>query len=230
MPKPAEANLVQTSEHLAKDRILEAIGTGTPFSVSELADLLAKKPAIGNSKPTRKELAARLVAALLHDGRIFEHPVGGRNRTLRYANNPADPKKYFTRSGLRSVQTLYAKLIKARISPADIINAAASKLDPPVSATPTRATTGTKWLHDALKYLQDFKAKRPAESVSLPDLFRLIAEPNGISLGEFHDGLRLLSDQNRVLLAGWTQPLYLLKEDRFALIVDKEIRYYVRTP
>lgn len=84
------------------------------------------------------------------------------------------------------------------------------------------------WKQDAVAYLRKFNTRNPSGSCPLPEFFRAVAAPKGVTLGEFHDGLRELSSQGKIWLDAWTQPLYALKEEQFSLILDKEIRFYVR--
>jgi hypothetical protein len=61
----------------------------------------------------------------------------------------------------------------------------------------------------------------------LPELYRrLTADHPGLTVGQFHDGLRDLHDQQRVYLHPWTGPLYALPEPAFALLIGHEIAYY----
>jgi hypothetical protein len=61
----------------------------------------------------------------------------------------------------------------------------------------------------------------------LPDLYaRLRAVHAGLTIGQFHDGLRELHDREQVYLHPWTGPLYALPEPAFALLVGHEVAYY----
>lgn len=61
----------------------------------------------------------------------------------------------------------------------------------------------------------------------LPDLYRRLAELHAnLTVGEFHDALRLLHDEHQVYLHPWTGPLYDLPEPPFALLIGHEIAYY----
>ena len=211
----------------AKERILDKARRGEQNSVTKLVDVLSQKPAIGKNKQHRKELAEAVALSLVTAGQLFEHPKCG-NKSACFGTTPADPKKYFTKSGLTQFRAIYARLLKAKVPAADIVAAASAKLDPPFVPTVSGNRPASDWLQSAVQYLREFNSRLPSESCRLPDFFRAVAEPKGITLSEFHEGLRTLCTQGRVSLMAWTQPLYMLKEEQFALILDKEIRYYVR--
>ncbi|HZZ78703.1 MAG TPA: hypothetical protein VFE62_09300 [Gemmataceae bacterium] len=208
----------------AMQRILEEANQGKQCSIADLAKLFARKPAIGKNDKLRKDLARKAALALVDTGQLFEHPKG---RSPCYSATPADPKKYVTKSGLKQLQAVYGKLIKAKVLGADIVAAVSAKLDPPLALN-FNSHSNTDWHESAIEFLREFNARRPSESCSLPDFFRAVAAPKGVTLSEFHEGLRTLSKQGRIRLDAWTQPLYMLKEEQFSLILDKEIRYYVR--
>lgn len=60
----------------------------------------------------------------------------------------------------------------------------------------------------------------------LPELYRRVAEPRRVSVGQFHDGLRELVAARRLRLHPWTGPMYQLKDEQFALLLGQEIKYY----
>ncbi len=61
----------------------------------------------------------------------------------------------------------------------------------------------------------------------LPELFRRL-RPNepGLTIGLFHDRLRLLHQGGKVSLHPWTGPLYEMPAPAYALLVGHEIAYY----
>ncbi len=61
----------------------------------------------------------------------------------------------------------------------------------------------------------------------LPELFRrLRQECPQLTIGQFHDHLRLLHQERAVYLHPWTGPLYELPEPALALLIGHEIAYY----
>ena len=61
----------------------------------------------------------------------------------------------------------------------------------------------------------------------LSQLYRWAQTRNAdLSIGTFHDALRLLHERERIYLHPWTGPLYDLPEPHFALLVGHEVAYY----
>jgi hypothetical protein len=61
----------------------------------------------------------------------------------------------------------------------------------------------------------------------LPELFRrLRAACADVTIGQFHDHLRLLHQAQQIYLHPWTGPLYELPEPSLALLVGHEIAFY----
>lgn len=65
-----------------------------------------------------------------------------------------------------------------------------------------------------------------SEDCPLPELYRRLETAGRTSIGQFHDGLRQLHDEQMIYLHPWTGPLYALPEPAFALLVGHEIGYY----
>jgi hypothetical protein len=61
----------------------------------------------------------------------------------------------------------------------------------------------------------------------LPELFRRLQPTFAqLTVGRFHDELRLLHQAQQLYLHPWTGPLYELPEPTFALLVGHEVAYY----
>jgi len=61
----------------------------------------------------------------------------------------------------------------------------------------------------------------------LPELYRrLRAESPRLTIGQFHDRLRRMHQDEQIYLHPWTGPLYAIPEPAFALLVGHEIAYY----
>jgi hypothetical protein len=70
-------------------------------------------------------------------------------------------------------------------------------------------------------------AAAASEDCPLPELYRQVRESlPGLTIGQFHDGLRRLNDEGQVYLHPWTAPLYALPEPAFALLGGHEVAYY----
>jgi hypothetical protein len=84
------------------------------------------------------------------------------------------------------------------------------------------------WTAAALVYLTRWRDSGASEDCPLPELYRVArqAYPK-LTVGQFHDGLRQLNEQERIYLHPWTGPLYDLPEPPYALLIGHEIAYYV---
>jgi hypothetical protein len=47
-----------------------------------------------------------------------------------------------------------------------------------------------------------------------------------LTIGQFHDGLRQLHEDEQIYLHPWTGPLYAMPEPAFALLIGHEVAYY----
>jgi len=83
------------------------------------------------------------------------------------------------------------------------------------------------WVSKALDHLADWRRKRALEDCPLPEVYRFArtAAP-ALTIGQFHDGIRKLHDQQRVYLHPWTGPLYEIPEPALTLMIGHEIIYY----
>lgn len=83
------------------------------------------------------------------------------------------------------------------------------------------------WLERVVTYCHDFKKRHSYGNCPLPDLYHHVAEPLGLSIGQFHDGIRELVAKKRVRLHPFSGAAYQLKEEQYALLAGQEIKYYV---
>jgi hypothetical protein len=61
----------------------------------------------------------------------------------------------------------------------------------------------------------------------LPELYRRTkALSPKLTIGQFHDALRLLHDRQAIYLHPWTGPLYEMPEPALALLTGHEVAYY----
>jgi hypothetical protein len=82
------------------------------------------------------------------------------------------------------------------------------------------------WVGQGLDYVAEYQRRHPYGHCPLPELFHHVAEPAGVSIGQFHDGLRRLVEQGEVRLHAFTGAAYQLQEEQFALVAGQEIKYY----
>jgi hypothetical protein len=85
------------------------------------------------------------------------------------------------------------------------------------------------WAADVLAYLDRRRDSGAAGGCPLPELFAALrARQPGLSLTEFHDGLRRLSDYKAVALAPFAGPPEQLAEPEYALLDGATVLYYAR--
>jgi hypothetical protein len=78
-----------------------------------------------------------------------------------------------------------------------------------------------------LSQLGKWQASGSSEDCPLPELFRRVQSTlSGQTIGQFHDHLRQLHEQNHIYLHPWTGPLHDMPEPAYSLLVGHEIAYY----
>jgi hypothetical protein len=95
-------------------------------------------------------------------------------------------------------------------------------------ATPPAAPGKTEpWIPVIFDLLARWQDSGSSEDFPLPELHRRTraAVPH-LTIGQFHDGLRRLHDQEQIYLHPWTGPLCEMPEPSFALLIGHEIAYY----
>ena len=84
------------------------------------------------------------------------------------------------------------------------------------------------WAPPLLQHVQQQKRQAPLRPLDLPQLFRFArSRQPALSLGSFHDLVRRMADAGQVRLSPFTQAMYQLPEPECAMIVGREIMYYV---
>jgi hypothetical protein len=126
-------------------------------------------------------------------------------------------------AGVRSQKDLVHQLFE-RIKPPDVERLLQGfKQD---GKTGTHPTAGKDWLQDVLGYLVEYKRRNPMANCPLPELFRNVAGPRGLTIGQFHDGLRDLASRGQLRLHPHTGAAYQLQDEQYALVAGQEIKYY----
>jgi len=78
------------------------------------------------------------------------------------------------------------------------------------------------------KHLRGQKQQSPMRPVELPQLYRLARSLRpDLSLGQFHDVLRRMAAARQIRLSPFTQAMYQLPEPECAMILGREVMYYV---
>jgi hypothetical protein len=116
-------------------------------------------------------------------------------------------------------------IVRRALSAASSEARAASQ--PAKSPGPAAASSDGPWLSDALHYLRDYQTRNPYGRCPLPELYHQVAEPRGLSIGLFHDGIRRLVEERRVRWHPFTGPAFQLEDDQYAIVAGQEIKYYV---
>jgi hypothetical protein len=83
------------------------------------------------------------------------------------------------------------------------------------------------WGADALAYLERRKAGGASSDCALPELFGAVRGKHaGLTVREFHDGLRRLTDNRAVVLSAWSGP-GAMPQPEYALMADGRLMYHV---
>jgi hypothetical protein len=85
------------------------------------------------------------------------------------------------------------------------------------------------WTEEALRFLAEYQRRHPSGWCSLPELYRRVAQPRGLTIGQFHDGMRELHRRGSIRLHEWTQSLREMTDEQCALLQGREVRYYVES-
>lgn len=105
------------------------------------------------------------------------------------------------------------------------------RLQQPTLNAPAPPSNGHHGTPDAasviLATLARWQTSRAMEDCPLPELHRQTHEElPALTIGQFHDALRGLHEQQRIYLHPWTGPLYELPAPAFALLAGHEVAYY----
>jgi hypothetical protein len=122
-------------------------------------------------------------------------------------------------SGLGALQATIAKVLQ-RIEKPDANHA--NTLGPLPSGNGSPG-----WPEKLVASLAQARAADSTQDSPLPELFRQANALNpGLSIGQFHDGLRRLQEQEKIYLHPWTGPLYEIPEPAYAVLTGHQIAYY----
>jgi hypothetical protein len=89
-----------------------------------------------------------------------------------------------------------------------------------------RKPTPTAWHAEALDYLLAYQARHLQAFCSLPDLYANVVARHGISIGQFHDGIRALVQAGQIRLHPFSGSRFALEREEYALVAEKDIMYY----
>jgi hypothetical protein len=74
--------------------------------------------------------------------------------------------------------------------------------------------------------LQIYQARHLQALCSLPDLYVNVVQKRGVSIGQFHDGIRELVQAGQIRLHPFSGPRSALEREEYALVMNREIMYY----
>ena len=83
------------------------------------------------------------------------------------------------------------------------------------------------WHSEALHYLQLYPSQHMEALCSLPALYASVAAKHQLSIGQFHDGIRDMVQAGQIRLHPFTGSLAALEREEYALVMSKEVMYYV---
>ncbi|MFO0807689.1 MAG: hypothetical protein U0746_03615 [Gemmataceae bacterium] len=105
---------------------------------------------------------------------------------------------------------------------------ALKRTDATVPALANGVAEAVPWAADVLTYLDRRAKSGSAAGCPLPELFAALRDRRpGLSLGEFHTGLRRLGDYGTIALTPFTGPATALPEPEYALLDGATVLYYV---
>lgn len=121
-------------------------------------------------------------------------------------------------------QTLQARLVQFQQTGATL----QARLDSLGTPAGTAAVPTAAWLEDLLAFVRERKRQNALSQPNLKDVYDHLRKTQPtLTVGQFHDGLRLLQEQNRIRLTPYTMPLATLPDLLLALYLDREVKYYV---
>lgn len=82
------------------------------------------------------------------------------------------------------------------------------------------------WHADALGYLLAYQARHVQAFCSLPDLYANVVARHGVTIGQFHDGIRALVAAGQIRLHPFSGSRFALEHEEYALVMNREIMYY----
>jgi hypothetical protein len=126
-----------------------------------------------------------------------------------------------TQNQTQAVQELLQRAAPPNLR--ELLQSAAGSSNGPVADSPSLAD----WRQKAVAYLNEHRRRNPYGRCPLPELFQQTAAPAGLTIGQFHDGLRQLAAEGRIALFPFTGAAYQLRDEQYALVAGQEIKYYV---
>jgi hypothetical protein len=125
-------------------------------------------------------------------------------------------------AGLAKTQTLIAEVLRQLLKPQ-----APSEAAPVSNGALHSSSAADTWLSVAQLHLRRQAQSSVSGDCPLPELYgQAVRCTPSLTVGQFHDGLRRLREQEQIYLHPWTGPLYEMPEPAYALLVGHEVAYY----
>ena len=125
------------------------------------------------------------------------------------------------------------KTTAARLQPPDVGKLLAGMQQAPTPGAGADAIGGhsppnAELQGELLSFVQQQKRQAPLRPVDLPQLYRFArSRQPALTMGQFHDLVRRLAETRQVRLSPFTQAMYQLTEPECAMIIGREVMYYV---
>jgi hypothetical protein len=123
--------------------------------------------------------------------------------------------------------------LNRKMEPPDLQQVLA-KLSPapgPPARPPDGAPPNSDWLEEVISLVRQQRERDRYQPLTLPELYAKLQQARpGLTLGQFHDGLRTLREKGRLRLTPYTRALATLPDPRNALFLDGEVMYYAELP
>jgi hypothetical protein len=125
-----------------------------------------------------------------------------------------------TQAGIDALRAVAEKVLAQVQQPKSAVPLPCDKSEASGNGTPP-------WTTAALAELTRWQASHATEDYPLPQLYRAVRKSApALTLGQFHDGLRRLHEEEKIYLHPWTGPLYEIPEPAYALLTGHQIAYY----
>ena len=116
-----------------------------------------------------------------------------------------------------------------------VVERACTKAAPslPMASSPPSgsASSDSHWTKEVESYLRTRREAGTLGDCPLPELYNFLRGKHpGLTIGQYHDGLRWLDTENRVRLSGWSGPLQNIPEPDLAMSLAHKVMYYASLP
>jgi hypothetical protein len=186
----------------------------------------------GRSKKPLYRITAAGIAHALEHGTAAEllrdmlAALDGQTKRLERVQSEVANTAELTKAQAQAVRELLTRVAPPNVE--ELLRSAANRpAAEPSPPSPPASSSSAKWAADALKYLSEHRRRNPYGRCSLSELFQKTAAGSGLSIGQFHDGVRELAAQGKIALHPFTGAAYQLRDEQYALVAGQEIKYYV---